>query len=114
MNKFNIKFLKKRNFNPFVLFIFNIDIIKCINNSPNIATIPFDIGIPVSVIGIVAKSAIIIDIASSNGCICPISLFPINLITISTNMYNTIALKNVINIVFLLFVKNINFIFRIF
>ena len=45
-----------------------------------------------------AKSAIIIEIASSNGCNCPISLFPINLITINTNMYNIIALKKIINI----------------
>ena len=59
--------------------------------------IPFDIGIPISVIGIEAKSAIIMEIANSNGCNCPISLLPINLITIKTIRYKIIALKNVIN-----------------
>ena len=47
--------------------IFIIEIIKCITNKPSIEIIPFDIGIPGSVIGIDAKSAIIIAIASSNG-----------------------------------------------
>ena len=64
--------------------MFNIDITRCITSKPKIGIIPFEIGIPISVIGIDAKSAIIIDIASSNGCICPISRFPINLITINT------------------------------
>ena len=53
----------------FVLFKFSIDIVRCITNNPNIGIIPFDIGTPVSVIGKVAKSAIIIEIANSNGCI---------------------------------------------
>ena len=82
----------------FVLFKFSIDIVRCITNNPNIGIIPFDIGTPVSVIGKVAKSAIIIEIANSNGCIWPISRFPINLITTNTSMYKTIALKNVISI----------------
>ena len=81
-----------------MLFKFSIDIVRCITNNPNIGIIPFDIGTPVSVIGKVAKSAIIIEIANSNGCICPISLFPINLITIKTTMYKNIALKKVISI----------------
>ena len=67
-----------------LLFMFNTDITRCITSKPKIGIIPFEIGIPISVIGIDAKSAIIIDIASSNGCICPISRFPINLITINT------------------------------
>ena len=46
---------------------FIIEIIKCITNNPNIGIIPFVIGIPESDIGIEAKSAIIIAIASSNG-----------------------------------------------
>ena len=74
------------------------DINKCITKSPSIGIIPLEIGIPISVIGIDARSAIIIAIASSNGCNCPISLFPINLITIKTIMYKIIALINVINI----------------
>ena len=49
--------------------MFNVDITRCMTNSPKIGTIPFDIGIPVSAIGVAAKSAIIIDIANSNGCI---------------------------------------------
>ena len=47
---------------------FITDINKCITSNPNIGIIPFEIGTPVSVIGIDAKSAIIIEIASSNGC----------------------------------------------
>ena len=73
-------------FLPFILFRFIIDITNCTNNSARIGIIPFVIGIPVSAIGTDAKSAIIIAITSSNGCICPNSLFPINLITIKTNM----------------------------
>ena len=41
-------------------------IIKCINNKPIIGIIPFVNGIPISDIGVVAKSEIIIAIASSN------------------------------------------------
>ena len=70
----------------FILFTLRNDITRCISNNPKIDIIPLVIGIPESVIGIDAKSAIIIAIASSNGCNCPISLFPINLITINTNM----------------------------
>ena len=79
-----------------MLLMFIIEITKCITKSPKIGIIPFVIGIPTSVIGIEAKSAIIIEIASSNGCNCPISLFPINLITTKTSMYNTIVLIKVI------------------
>ena len=55
----------------FILFKLIIDIINCNNNNARIGTIPLNIGIPVSDIGTVAKSAIIIAITNSNGCICP-------------------------------------------
>ena len=48
-----------------------IEIINWINNNARIGIIPFVIGIPVSLIGTDAKSAIIIAITSSNGCIWP-------------------------------------------
>lgn len=54
-----------------MLFKLIIDIINCNNNNARIGIIPFEIGTPVSDIGIVAKSAIIIAITNSNGCICP-------------------------------------------
>ena len=80
----------------FTDFIFNTVIIKCIHNNPNIGTIPLNIGTPGSDIGIDAKSAIIIEITSSKGWSCPISLFPINLITIKTITYIIIALTKLI------------------
>ena len=52
----------------FMLFKFIKEIIKCITNKLKIGIIPFIIGIPTSLIGTDAKSAIIIAIASSNGC----------------------------------------------
>ena len=55
----------------FILFKLIIDIINCNNNSASIGIIPSNIGIPVSDIGTEAKSAIIMAITSSNGCICP-------------------------------------------
>ena len=51
-----------------MLFKFIKEIIKCITNKLKIGIIPFIIGIPTSLIGTDAKSAIIIAIASSNGC----------------------------------------------
>ena len=48
-------------------FIFNKAIIKCIVNNPNIGTIPEKIGVPILLIGIVAKFAIINDITNSKG-----------------------------------------------
>lgn len=48
-----------------------IDIINCNNNNVSIGIIPLKIGIPGSDIGTDAKSAIIIAITNSNGCICP-------------------------------------------
>ena len=42
--------------------------VKCITKSPKIGIIPLDIGIPNSVMGIDAKSAIIIEMANSKGC----------------------------------------------
>lgn len=53
----------------FILFKLIIDIINCNNNKASIGIIPFDIGIPVSDIGTDAKSAIIIAITNSKGCI---------------------------------------------
>ena len=82
----------------FKLFILRTEISKCITSKPKIGINPFNIGVPTSDIGIEAKSAIIIEIASSNGCSCPISRFPINLITNKTNMYIIMALKKFDNI----------------
>ena len=79
------------------------DINICIASKANIGIIPLAIGIPTSAIGTAAKSAIIIEIASSNGWSCPISRFPINLITIKTTIYKIIDLINVVSIKFLLF-----------
>ena len=45
--------------------------INCNNNNASIGIIPLNIGIPVSDIGTDAKSAIIIAITNSKGCICP-------------------------------------------
>lgn len=48
-----------------------IDIINCNNNNASIGIIPLNMGMPVSDMGTDAKSAIIIAITNSNGCICP-------------------------------------------
>lgn len=52
-----------------MLFKLRIDIINCNNNNARIGIIPLNMGIPVSDIGTDAKSAIIIAITSSKGCI---------------------------------------------
>ena len=49
----------------FVDFKFNREIIKCIVNNPIIGTSPETIGTPISLIGIVARFAIIIEITTS-------------------------------------------------
>ena len=51
-----------------MLLRFINEINKCNVSSPNMGIIPLTIGIPTSAIGTLAKSAIIIDIASSKGC----------------------------------------------
>ena len=53
----------------FILFKLSIEIINCIKSKASIGIIPLVIGIPVSDIGTDAKSAIIIAITSSKGCI---------------------------------------------
>ena len=60
----------------FILFKLIIDIINCNNNNASIGIIPLKIDIPVSDMGTEAKSAIIIAITNSNGCICPNFSFP--------------------------------------
>ena len=84
----------------FKLFKLIIEINKCITKSPKMGIIPLVIGIPGSAMGIVAKSAIIMEIASSKGCNWPISRFPIKRITTKTIMYKKMVLKNVNNIFF--------------